>query len=113
MICDQTIVVIRAGAAADRYHNAAPDWSSAAHTTVVGVSVQPEVQQETSEPGRQAATTGYRVISDLGIDVDVTASDRVEFDGVTYEVNGDVARWPDPISGLVDHVEFSIVRVRG
>jgi hypothetical protein len=43
----------------------------------------------------------------------VTAADRVEFDGQTYEVNGDVARWPDPIERLVDHVEFSIVLVRG
>jgi hypothetical protein len=73
MICDQTITVVRAGHTTDRYHNTSADWDTAGRTTVMGVSVQPESQQETSEPGRRPATTGYRVISDSGVDIDVTA----------------------------------------
>lgn len=113
MIYDQTIVVVRPAAAASRYGDAAANWSTATRTTVAGVSVQPAYQEEPTDTGRDPKVTGFRVIGADGADIDITAADHVEYQDETYEVEGEIARWPALSGAGVDHCEFGLRRVAG
>lgn len=119
MIWHQTIVRVRAGERTDRGGNTVPDWSETvvSRLTITDVSVQPggmpDSQGESVTPERNAVATGWRVLSAPGTNPDVTAVDRIEYDGMTLEVNGEVARWPDPLDGGVHHVEFAMKRATG
>lgn len=115
MIFYQSIVRVRAGTRTDRGGNTMPDWSPEAvsRLSIDRVSVQPNTQEETTGPERGAVATGWRVLSEPGVDADVRATDRVEWDGMTLEVVGEVARWPDPLDGGVHHVEFTMSRATG
>lgn len=108
---------VRAGRKSDRGNtdDSVPDWSPAAvdRITLQGLNIQPSIQQEATDEQRNAVVTGWRVQSDEGVDLDVEARDRIEWDGDLYEVDGEVARWPDPTEGGVHHCEFNIRRVTG
>ncbi|MFE2600111.1 hypothetical protein ACFXCZ_27090 [Streptomyces sp. NPDC059396] len=113
----QEAVRVRAGRKSDRGNpdGTVLDWSPGAVDRAVlpPLNIQPRIQTETAGPERTEAVTGWRVQSDEGVDLDVTELDRVEWNGLLYEVDGDVARWPDPIAGGIHHVEFNLRRVTG
>lgn len=113
MIFRQTIVRVRAGEATDRGGNAVLDWGDDAVSRVLvdRVSVQPSTADESVDALGNVRAARYRVLSKPGTVPDVTALDRIEYDGDVWAVSGDVAYWPGP--GGRDHVEFSITRVRG
>lgn len=111
----QSGVRIRAGARTDRAGNSVPDWSPGAVDELVvdRLSIQPRSQTEEPTAGRPAlVVTGWLVISEPGTAPDVQPQDRVRFDGITCEVDGEIARWPDS-NGGVHHVEFALKRVTG
>jgi len=110
-----TIVRVRAGTRTDRGGNTVPDWSPGAVTraTVTGVNVQPNTQNESTEPGRTAVVTGWRVQSAPGTAPDVTAVDRIEWGAMICEVQGEVAQWSDPLDGSPHHIEFTMTRATG
>lgn len=117
---DQTAVRVRAGRKPDRGNPdvGVPDWSPGAVDRAVlpPLNIQPRTQAEAHENAQSDRTpviTGWRVQSDHGVDLDVTAADRIEWDGLLLEVEGEIARWPDPVGGALDHVEFNIRRVTG
>ncbi|MEU3447249.1 hypothetical protein AB0H29_08460 [Streptomyces thermolilacinus] len=113
---DETAVRLRAGRTPTRGNpDGVEDWSPGAvdRLTLTGLNIQPRVQAETTDDDRNAVITGLRVQSDEGVDLDVTARDRIEWRGEVYQVDGDVARWPDPVVGGVHHVEFNLKRVTG
>jgi hypothetical protein len=112
---DQSLVRVRAGTKTDRGGNTVPDWSPGAvdRLPVDSLSIQPNVQQESAEPSRTAVVTGWRVLSEPGTDADIRADDRIEWDGMTLTVQGEIARWPDPLDGGIHHVEFSMERSTG
>jgi len=109
----QTLVRVRAGVRTDRGGNTVADWSAGAVTreTIDRVSVQPSSQTETTDGVSTVRITGYRVLSEPGTVPDITALDRIEYRGVTYTVEGEVAHWPDPDGD--DHVEFGMRRIGG
>lgn len=113
LIFHQQVTVVRPGTRVDRGGNEIADWSAAIRAAVGPVSVQPNTQHEETEPDRTAVVTGWRVISAPGVDADVRSGDRVEWDGMTLEVAGEVARWPDPLEGGVHHIEFTVRRATG
>lgn len=115
MIFHQQVTVVRPGTRVDRGGNEVPDWSpgAATRTVVEHVSVQPNTQNEDVESDRTAVVTGWRVLSEPGVDADVRSGDRIEWDGMTLEVVGEVARWPDPLDGGVHHIEFTMRRATG
>lgn len=114
---DDTAVRVRAGRKVDRGNpdGTVLDWSPGAvdRLTLEALNIQPRIQVETTDAERNAVITGWRVQSDEGTDLDITAIDRIEWDGMTLQVEGDIARWPDPIAGGVHHVEFDITHVTG
>lgn len=112
---DQTVTRVRAGTTTDRGGNTIPDWSEGAvdRLTVSGLSVQPSVQTEATDPTRTAVVTGWHVLSQPGTAPDVTSADRIEFGGLMCEVLGEVAAWPDPLGSGVHHIEFSMQRATG
>jgi hypothetical protein len=111
----QTINVIKPTVSApDRYGDVTVDWSNPTRLPIDHVMVQPSVQSEPQEPGRNAVVTGWHIISQPGRPFPVDAQDRIElYGGLVCEVTGEVAAWPDPITGKVDHYEVDIQRVAG
>lgn len=101
------VTVVRAPAAEGPYGSDDRDWSTASRTVTVA-TVQPlSSSEDTVEQER--TVTRWRVF--LPPDADVHAADRVEWDGVSYEVDGDVERWKR--RGVLHHFELVMRRVTG
>lgn len=112
---NQSAVRVRAGEKTDRGGNTIPDWSDVAvnRLTVTGLNIQPASQGETVDEQRDAAITGYRVQSAEGTAPDIRAADRIDWRGEIYEVEGEVAAWPELFTDTVHHVEFVMRRTTG
>ncbi|MFF5778171.1 hypothetical protein ACFY7Y_14620 [Streptomyces virginiae] len=113
MMFNQTLVRVRAGTRPDRGGNTVADWTTATRLTVEQVNIQPSVQQETHDETRSSKVTGWHVQSAEGTNPDIRADDRIEWDGLTLEVDGEIARWPDLFTNSVHHVEFEMKRSTG
>jgi hypothetical protein len=110
---NQTLVRVRAGVRTDRGGNQVPDWAAATRLTVEQVNIQPSIQQESTDETRSAKVTGWHVQSTEGTAPDIRADDRIEWDGIVCEVDGEVARWPDLFTDAVHHIEFEMKRATG
>ncbi|MEU0940300.1 hypothetical protein [Embleya sp. NPDC005971] len=109
----QSVVIVRAPVVADRYGSERRDWAAATRSTVDGVNVQPAAppaQSTEYTQDRQTTATGWRLYTPRGMDLDLLETDRVEYDGMTLEVDGKVGRWPRP-GGGVHHVEAELVEI--
>ncbi len=109
----QTVVRRRAPLVDDGWGNQTRDWTNAVDTTIGGVNVQPNQQDEDSSPLRTTVITSWRLQTAPGVDIDLEPTDRVVHDGVVCEVVGEVARWPDPVTGGLHHVETTLRRWEG
>lgn len=110
---NQTAVRVRAGEKTDRGGNTVPDWSNADWLTVTELNIQPASQGEDVDEQRNATITGYRVQSAEGTAPDIRAADRIEWAGQIFEVDGEVALWPDLFTDAVHHIEFTMKRATG
>jgi hypothetical protein len=108
----QSVTVLRAPLVVDKYGNPSTvrDWANAVPTVVNGVSVQPAASTEV-DADRQTVTTGWRLITRKGTNLDLLPSDRVITDGITTEVDGEVAKFL--LGYRVHHVEALLKRVAG
>jgi len=113
VIFNQSAVRVRAGVKTDRGGNTVPDWANPNREAVTRLNIQPHSQAEEADGQRNAVITGYRVQSAEGTRPDIRASDRIEWRGQLYEVDGEVAEWPDLFSDNVHHIEFVMVRATG
>lgn len=104
-----TVTVLRAGLVDDGYGNQVPDWSDPVRAEVTGCRLQP-MPVEDYVLDREAVTTRWRLFAPEG--TDLRATDRVEHDGVAYQVEGDPERWPSP-TGRLAHVEALLRRTEG
>ncbi|MFD5308186.1 hypothetical protein [Streptomyces ardesiacus] len=86
------------------------DWSRAERYQITDVSIQPDGSSETNGD-RELVLTGWKLYTRRGRDLDLVKTDRVEWDGMTLEVDGEVARWR--WGGRVHHVEIRLKRVTG
>jgi hypothetical protein len=108
----QTVTRLRAPLVTDRYNNRVPDWPNAARTDVAGVNLQPAGSPPDSDEDtvdRQVAVTGWRLYTPPGMDLDLLATDRIEYGGRVLEVVGEVGRWE--VAGRVHHVEVYLREV--
>ncbi|GAA2629613.1 hypothetical protein [Streptomyces axinellae] len=115
LLFHQTLIRVRAPLATDRYGNQKRDWASAERTSVPGVNIQPAAVRvpasEEQSVDRQTTVTRWLLQTAPGVDLDLLETDRVEWDGVTLEVDGKVGRWPDPFGPGVHHVEAELTEV--
>lgn len=110
----QSVVRVRAPLVTDRYGNRKRDWGNAEHINVSGVNVQPSPSRSDSSEetlDRQTTVTGWVLQTAEGVDLDLLATDRIQYDGMTLEVEGKVERWPDPFGPGVHHVEARLKEV--
>lgn len=112
-----TVVILRAAVTTGRYGDAVPNWSTVTRTTVTDVSIQPAgalVDAERVDGTRDSTTSRWLAYTPIGSgDLDVCATDRIEYAGRTLEVDGEPRRWPNPITGGVSKVEWSMREVVG
>ncbi|MFI1928351.1 hypothetical protein [Streptomyces sp. NPDC020377] len=115
MMFNQSLVRVRAGERTDRGGNTVKDWSPGAvsRLAVDQVNIQPSIQQEDVDEQRNAVVTGWHVQSAEGTNPDIRYDDRIEWDGMTLEVDGEVARWPELFTDAVHHIEFEMKRATG
>ncbi|MDP1793724.1 MAG: hypothetical protein Q8K63_06255 [Acidimicrobiales bacterium] len=108
----EAIVRLRAPAGPpDRYKNPTLDWANAARLEIPGCAVAPRLADEVRDNGRQAVIKGLTIYAPPK--ADVVATDRVECRGDTYDVDGDVAVWRSPFTGVEKGVEISLRLVEG
>lgn len=114
MMFGDSVTVVRPTVTRDRWDNDVADWAAATRTVVHGVVVMPTSQIEDATGNRVAVTSGWRLFTAPGRDMDLRATDRVEWQGMSLEVLGEVARYPHPIRpGHVHHVEAQLQQVTG
>ncbi|WP_327300383.1 hypothetical protein [Streptomyces goshikiensis] len=113
MMFNQSLVRVRAGTRSDRGGNTVPDWTTATRLTVDRMNIQPSVQQEAHDETRTSKITGWHVQSDEGTAPDIRADDRIEWDGMTLEIVGEVARYLDFLHASTHHIEFVMRRKTG
>lgn len=114
LLYNDSIEVLRAPLAANRYRDEKRNWDAAAATPYSGVNMQPEqVPLDSTEhtDDRQTTVTRYLLITRRGMDIDLLETDRVAFAGMTLEVDGKVGRWPAAGGGL-HHVEARLKEVK-
>lgn len=104
----QTVTVVRPAYIVQR-GDTIPDWGNATTHDIVNCVVQPLVGDEVLG---DRDSVQYRWKMFLPPNSDITAYDRVIHQGVTYEVDGDIQRWPSP-SGAITHDECALNLVRG
>lgn len=107
--CNQTVTRIRPGTTESR-GSVIFDWTQVKRLDIVGCSMQP-ASTSLSEDGRVLG------ISDLYTlfappDADIQAGDRIEFDGKTFEVAGEVRVQPSA-TGHLDHIQTTLRRYHG
>lgn len=101
-----TLTLLRAPVTTDAYRNEVRDWDNPVRTLVSGCSVQPAGSDE-YVVDRESVTVRLRAFLPGLPDVDAT--DRAEFDGDTYYIDG-VEPWGfEPLS----HTDLLLRRVSG
>lgn len=91
-----------------------PVAASGDDVTVTGCAVAPRRAgtEEINDRGRSGTIVGYTVYAPLG--TVVTKDDLIEWDGVTYEVEGEPGIWSSPFPGPQGGgVEIAIRRAAG
>lgn len=107
----EPVTILRAEPVADRYGSQSSrqrDWSTATETETKA-GVQPNVNSETTGD-RDQLTTAIRVWLPAG--TDITATDRLRYDGGTYEIDGKPMPWKPP-RGRTAHIELVARQVEG
>ncbi|MGW6920846.1 hypothetical protein ACWGA9_06115 [Streptomyces sp. NPDC054950] len=107
-----SVVLVRAPLKTDKYGNASTerDWTNAVRTPYSRLSVQPDSSSEATGD-RPAVITGWRLLTEKGVDFPALPTDRVEYDGMTLAVDGMVGRFK--VAGRVHHCEARLKMVSG
>jgi hypothetical protein len=100
-----TITRVRAPLVADEYgtEDAKRDWDDAEELDIPRCIMQPVAGTEIAD-GREAVSIRYRLFAPMP--QALVATDRVEWDGLSYEVDGEPLSYPK-------HTEAMLKRVTG
>lgn len=100
-----TVTVVKPGEKPDDYGpGSSPDWDNTTDADVPGCSVQPAPADEFTVD-RDTFLTRY--VAYCPPSIDVSATDRIRWQGQTYDIDGDVLRWDFP---PLDHVVLNLRR---
>lgn len=105
MLSFATQVLIRERAQMVSDHGAtSPDWSlPTSDLTIPGWSVQPGASDE-DRANRDGVLIQWTAYGPAG--ADVLPGDHVRFNGVSYDVDGEPARWQSPTGSISNTVLF-------
>lgn len=108
----ETVTLVRAPLKVDKYGNTTSewDWAAATRTEYRGLMVQPDSSNEATGD-RPSVITGWRLITPKGRDFPSLPTDRVEWEGLTLAVDGEVGRFR--VGGRLHHCEARLKRVSG
>ncbi|WP_435112024.1 hypothetical protein [Nocardiopsis synnemataformans] len=114
LLFHQSATRVRAGVRYDRAGNPIADWSPDAvdRLPLTGLNIASRSQdlgEETGDDGTRA-TAGWWLQTRPGVDADIEASDRIEWNGLTLYIDGEPMRWPDPFTGAVHHLKVALTR---
>ena len=109
-IAIDTVIRVRATTTTDSHGNEVRSWGTATTSDISGCSMQPVTGSE-ANLGRDEVISRWKLF--LPPSADLLPSDRVRFEGVTYEVDGSVQKWdPSDVTGL-SHKECLLKLVEG
>lgn len=103
---NHTVEVLAATATTDRYGNETLDWDDPEVTPVEGCRVVP------APGGEVLDRLTRRWLLFAPPDTALVSANRVRWSGTTYDVTGEVRRWPSP-TGALAHIEADLERVEG
>lgn len=108
--CSQTIIIIRPGTKTER-GSTVPDWSESKvkKTTVNGCSIQPASTSLSLDGRVLGLNDGWTAFVPEG--TDVQAGDHIEFDGDTFEINGEPRKWTGAFTR--SHIQLNLIRWEG
>jgi hypothetical protein len=89
-LANQTVTRLRGTSGTDGYGDAGTSWASPARLVIGGCSFQPE-QGEEILTDRSAVVSRWRWYGPPA--ADVQSSDRLEVDGIAYDIDGSVQKW--------------------
>lgn len=108
-----TITRIRAPLVTSPYGDPERDWDAATSTPLSGWRIQPmqgsRVNVADTLP-RDGLDRRHRAFGPFASDVLTT--DRIEWQGETWRIEGDVDRWRSP-TGSIAHTELILARMEG
>lgn len=107
-LLSQQITILTPTATTDTYGNTVADWENATERTVAAY-VRPAPASE-NVADRNAVTATWQVHTN---DLEITALDRVRFDGEVYEVDGQPNVWQVNPRGGVGHTKLLLRRTVG
>jgi hypothetical protein len=105
-----TITVVRPTWVEDAYGDLQPTGPPT-FTDIEGCAVAPRSSSDVTEPARQGVLIGLTVYAPIGSDIQPT--DRIDYDGNSFEIDGDIGKWRSPFSPIVDGIEFALRRAIG
>lgn len=107
MVSDATIVRLR-GATVDEYGD---PTGTDTRSTLEGCFVAPATSSPADDRGRTGVVVGLTLFGPYS--ADLVRTDRVEVDGVTYRITGEVGPWKNPLSGWEAGFEVALERGDG
>lgn len=107
--CKDEITVKRAQLV-DKRGSKVLDWSNPTIATLKGCSIQPNTTTRDFDGRTIQVTEDWTLYAPPGSDLQ--AGDRIEWNNLTFEINGAVMQWNSP-SGRVSHMWARLVEWRG
>lgn len=107
--CRDTVTRIRPGTKELR-GSTVPDWSTVTTADIIGCSMQPAATSLSQDGRVLGISDTYTLFAPP--DADIEAGDRIQFQGKTYEIDGDVRMQPSA-TGRLDHLNITLKRYQG
>lgn len=88
-----------------------PVAGTESRTTLEGAFVAPRESTEIVNRGRAGVIVGLTLFAPY--DTDLVYTDRVEVDGVLYDIEGEPGRWRNPFTDWEAGIQAALVRASG
>lgn len=109
LFSNAVVNVKRAAVVTSSLNDKTRDWANASYAASgVTAEIQFQGTTETTDQRKQVINL-YRCLLPYG--TDVRSTDRVEWDGTDYEVDGQPQSWSSPVVGATDHVRIVLREV--
>lgn len=108
--CNQEVIRLRATKTKTLRGSTVPDWSDSVDSLIIGgCSVQPSATSTTTD-GRVLGVS-EQMTAYLPEYADVMVGDRINFEGVVYEINGEPKRWKAALN--LSNIQLNLTRWEG